>query len=104
MYSDASNSGIGTCFEIKGGNITSTKIFLAQKNVGVLHDEHWKQFVCSFLQFLNNNSLFWHPGNFAASEIVESGNNKPELQTKAVKIFVIFKVKNLKLEITWISP
>ena len=35
MYSDESNSGIGTCFEIKGKNVLSTKTFLAQKNVGV---------------------------------------------------------------------
>ena len=50
-----------------------------------------------------NNSLFWHTDNFAARKIVEPGSRKPELQRKAVKIFNICKVKNLNLEITWIS-
>ena len=55
------------------------------------------------VKFLNNNLLFLHTNNFAASKIVESSSSKPELQEKAIKIFDICKVKNLNLEITWIS-
>ena len=49
--------------------------------------------MCSLPNFLNNNSLFWHTDNFAASKTVESGSSKPELLAKAVKIFDICKVK-----------
>ena len=59
--------------------------------------------LCSLPKFLNNNSLFWHTDNFAASKIVESGSSKPELQEKAIKMFDICIVENLNLEITWIS-
>ena len=53
----------------------------------------------SLSKFLNNNSLFWHTDNFTASKIVESGSSKE----KTIKIFDICEVKNLNLEITWIS-
>ena len=58
VYSDANNSEIGTCFEIKRENIISTKTFLAQKNVRVPHGENWKQYITPCALFLNNNSLF----------------------------------------------
>ena len=86
----------------KGEKILSTKTFLAQKYVGIPHCEYWKHYINSLYslpKFINNNSLFY----FAASKIAESGSSKPELQAKTVKIFDICKVKNLNLEITWIS-
>ena len=93
-------------FEMKG------KKYLIQKNFSSTEkcrSSTWRKLeaiyysLCSLPKFLNNNSLFWHTDNFAASKIVESGSSKPELQEKAVKIFDICKVKNLNLEITWIS-
>ena len=105
VYSDASNCGIGTCFEIKG------KKYLIQKNFSSTEkcrSSKWRELeaiyysLCSLPKFLNN-SLFWHTDNFAASKIVESGSSKLELQEKAIKIFDICKAKNINLEITWIS-
>ena len=105
VYSDASNSGIGTCFEIKG------KKYLIQKNFSSTEkcrSSTWRELeaiyysLCSLPKSLNNNLLFWHTDNFAASKIVESGSSKPELQEKGVKIFDTCKVKNINLEITWI--
>ena len=106
VYSNASNCGIGTCFEIKG------KKYLTQKNFSSTEkcrSSTWRELepiyysLCSLPKFLNNNYLFGHTDNFAASKIVESGSSKPELQEKAIKIFDICKVKNINLEITWIS-
>ena len=106
VYSDASNFWIGTCFEIKG------KKYLTQKNISSTkkcRGSTWPELeaiyysLCSLPKFLNNNSLFWHTDNFAASKIVESGCSKPKMLEKAVKIFDICKVKDLNLEITWIS-
>ena len=106
VYSDASNSGIGTCFEIEGNK------YLIQKNFSSTEkcrSSTWRKLeaiyysLCSLPKSLNNNSLFWHTDNFATSKIVESGSSKPELQEKAVKIFDTCKVKNINLEITWIS-
>ena len=106
MYSDASNSGIGTCFEIKGKKYLIHKNFSSTENC---RSSTWRELeaiyysLCSLPKSLNNNLLFWHNDNFAASKIVESGSSKPELQEKAVKIFDTCKVKNINLEITWIS-
>ena len=106
MYSGASNSGISTCFEIKG------KKYLIQKNFSSTEKyssstcrelEAIYYSLCSLPNFLNTNSLFWHTDNFAASKIVESGISKSELHEKAIKIVDICKAKNLHLEITWIN-
>ena len=106
VHSDASNSGIGTCFGIKG------KKYLIQKNFSSTEKCRsfaWTELeaiyysLCSLPKALNNNSLFWHNDKFAASKIIESGSSKPELQQKAVKMFDIWKVKTLNLELTRIS-
>ena len=106
VYCDASNSGMATCFEIKG------KKYLIQKNFSSTEkcrSSTWRELkavyysLCSLPKFINNDSLFWHNDNFGASKIVESGSSKPELQEKIVKIFDICKIKNLKPGIIWIS-
>ena len=105
VYSDASNFGIGTCFEIKDKKYLIQKNFPSTEKCG---SSTWREMVAILLpvlpsKFLNINSLFCHTDNFAVSKTVESGSSKPDLQEKAVKIFDICKVKNPNLEITWIS-
>ena len=94
VYSDASNCGIGTCFEIKG------KKYLIQKNFSnteKCRSFTWRELeaiyysLCSLPKFLNNNSLFWHTDNFVASKIVESGSSKLELQEKPSKFLTSAK-------------
>ena len=98
-------------FEMKG------KKYLIQKNFSSTEkcrSSIWRELeviyycLCSLPKFLNNNSLFGHPDNFIAdnfiaSKIVEPNSSKLKLHAKAVNIFGICKVKNLNLEITWIS-
>ena len=99
VYSDTRNSGIGTCFEIKG------KKYLIQKNFSATEkcrSSTWREMetlyysLCSLPKFVNNNPLFWHTDNFAACKIVESVSSKLELQEKAVKIFNISEPKPRK--------
>ena len=106
MYSDESNSGIGTCFEIKGKKCFIHKNFSSTEKCRSSTRQELEALYYSLYsipQFLINDSLFWHRDNFAARKIIESGSSTPKLQTKAVKIFNTCKVKNLDLEITWIS-
>lgn len=106
VYSDASNSGIGTCFTLKGEK------FLIHRNLSTeekIKSSTWRELeairfsLTSIPSYLSNNTLFWYTDNFAASKIVESGSNKSELQVKALEIFDICKTKNIDLKINWIS-
>ena len=82
VFSGASNSGIGTCFKMKGVEYFIYKNFSGSEKCG---SSTWRgleaiyYYLCSLPKFLNNNSLFWHTDNFAGSLIVESGRNKPKL-------------------------
>ena len=103
VYSDAVNSAIGIYFEIKGIKYLIQKNFSSTKQcrsstLRVMEVIYYS--LCSLPKFLNNNSLFWHTDNFAASKIIESGSSKPDLQAKTLESFDICKVKNLNLEIT----
>ena len=106
VYSDASNSGIGACFTFEKKKYFIHKNFSEKEKI---KSSTWRELeaiyfsLVSLPNILNGNTLFWHTDNFAAAKIVESGSNKPELQTKAIEIFHICKMKNINLKTTWIS-
>ena len=94
MYSDTSNTEIGTFFEFIHKDFASTEKCRSSTRQEL---EAIYLSLFSLPQFLNNNSLFWHTDNFAAGKIVGSGSSKSDLQTKVIEIFDICKIKNLNV-------
>ena len=95
---------IATCFEVKCEKHFIHKNLSSTRKMQEFHMANAGSkcfFLWSLPECLSNNSLFWNTGNFAATKIAESGNSKPELLTKVVKIFERLEM-NERQEITWV--
>ena len=56
----------------------------------------------AFVHLLKNSSVLWKTDNYASTFIVNSANNKDDLQKTAENIFCFSKGKSITLKVMWI--